>query len=104
MKKEIKGLTEKLTGIQAKIVTGQESLKLKIAERKSKREILRSYGDKTGEKTPTGEGIVVTQGAIEKITTDISDLRKKIKKNIQQKNEFFSTKVTTQKQVDLYIN
>jgi hypothetical protein len=104
LKTELQSLTDKLTGIQAKIVTGQETLKLKLAERTSKREILHSYGEKAGEKTPTAEGAIVTQGAIDTLTKDIAGLRKSIKKNIQQKNEYFSTKVTTQKQIDLYIN
>lgn len=47
---------------------------------------------------------MVTQGAIDKFTTEIKELREKIKKNVQQKNEYFSTKITTQKTVDLYIN
>jgi chromosome segregation ATPase len=104
MLKDMKDMTEKLTKLQGKIVTKQESLKLKIAERKSKRQILISYGDKTGEKTPTTEGAIITQGAIDKITKEIKDLRKDIKKEIQTKNESFSTKVTTQKQIDLIIN
>merc|ERR1711990_1085812 len=44
------------------------------------------------------------QGQIDKITEEITKLRKDLKKNIQQKNELFSTKVTTQKQSDLYTN
>merc|ERR1711990_327395 len=44
------------------------------------------------------------QGQIDKITEEITKLRKDLKKNIQQKNEMFSTKVTTQKQHDLYTN
>jgi len=79
-------------------------LKLKIAERTSKREILKTYGEKTGEKTPSAEGAIVTQGAIDKISASIKELRESIKKNIQQKNEFFSTKLTTQKQSDLGTN
>jgi predicted nucleic acid-binding Zn-ribbon protein len=47
---------------------------------------------------------MVTQSAIDKFTTEIKELREKIKKNVQQKNEYFSTKITTQKTVDLYIN
>merc|ERR1711990_81586 len=44
------------------------------------------------------------QGQIDKITEEITKLRKDLKKNIQQKNEMFSTKVTTQKQHDLFTN
>ena len=47
---------------------------------------------------------MVTQSAIDKFTTEIKESREKIKKNVQQKNEYFSTKITTQKTVDLYIN
>jgi hypothetical protein len=79
-------------------------LKLKIAERTSKREILKSYGDKTGEKTPSSENVIITQGHIDKLTKEIKELRDTTKKSIQSKNEYFSTKVTTQKQYDLYTN
>merc|ERR1711990_768635 len=44
------------------------------------------------------------QGQIDKITEEITKLRKDLKKDIQSKNEMFSTKVTTQKQSDLYTN
>jgi chromosome segregation ATPase len=101
---EIKDLTEKLTTLQAKIVTDQENLKLKTAERKSKREILKSYGKGKGQKTPSAESSIITQAAIDKLTKEIKELRKKVKKNIQQKNEQFSTKVTTQKKIDLLTN
>jgi hypothetical protein len=104
LKDEIKTLGEKLVAIQAKIVSGQENLKLKTAERNSKKEILAGYSIKETTKTPTNEGAIVTQGAIEKITESIAVLRKDLKKNIQQKNEMFSTKVTTQKQHDLFTN
>jgi hypothetical protein len=70
---------------------------LKTAERTSKKEILAGYSLKETTKTPTNEGAVVTQGAIDKITEELVTLRKTLKKNIQSKNEMFSTKVTTQK-------
>ena len=104
IKDDIKALGEKLVSIQAKIVSGQENLKLKTAERTSKKEILSGYSMKETTKTPTSEGAVVTQGKIDKITEEITKLRTDLKKNIQQKNEMFSTKVTTQKQHDLFTN
>jgi MinD-like ATPase involved in chromosome partitioning or flagellar assembly len=52
----------------------------------------------------TAHGAVVTQGAIDKISDEIKTLRSDLKKNIQSKNEMFSTKVTTQKQHDLFVN
>jgi predicted nucleic acid-binding Zn-ribbon protein len=104
LKKDITDLTEKLTSIQAKISTQTESLKLKTAERKSKRDILASMGVTAGANTPTSEGYIVTQGSVDKLTKEVTELRSKIKKNIQQKNEYFSTKITTQKTVDIYIN
>jgi len=104
LKEDIKGLGDKLVAIQAKIVSGQENIKLKTAERNSKKEILAGYSVKENTKTPTNEGAIVTQGAIDKITEEITTLRKDLKKNIQQKNEMFSTKVTTQKQHDLFTN
>jgi len=61
-------------------------LKLKIAERKSKRDILRSYGSKQG-KPNSAEGAIVTQTSIETLTKEIKTLRKSIKKDIQIKNE-----------------
>jgi chaperonin cofactor prefoldin len=103
LKDDIKGMTEKLSAIQAKIATSQETLKLKIAERTSKKTLAASYAGKSGQKTGAVanavsiEGALVSQGAVEKLTKDITELREKIKKNIQQKNEFFSTKITTQK-------
>lgn len=104
LKEDIKGLGEKLVAIQAKIVSGQENIKLKTAERTSKKEILAGYSVKENTKTPTNEGAIVTQGAIDKITDELKTLRATLKKNIQQKNEMFSTKVTTQKQHDLFTN
>jgi hypothetical protein len=101
-KTTITTITTKLTTITAKIVTMRETLKLKITERKSKREILKSYGSKGGDKAPSTEGAMVTQSTIEKITIEIKELRKLLKKTVQQKNEYFSTKVTTQKQIDLF--
>lgn len=77
---------------------------MKTAERNSKKDILAGYSLKDTTKTPTSEGAVVTQGQIDKITEDITTARKDLKKNIQQKNEMFSTKVTTQKQHDLFTN
>jgi hypothetical protein len=68
---------------------------LKVAERTSKKEILAGYSVKENTKTPTAEGALVTQGQIDKITEEITKLRKELKTNIQQKNEMFSTKVTT---------
>jgi hypothetical protein len=76
---------------------------LKLAERKSKKDIIRSYGQNASKTTST-EGTIVTQTMIEKLTVTIKELRKTIKKNIQIKNEYFSTKVTTQKQIDLLIS
>lgn len=40
LKDDIKGMTEKLSAIQAKIMTSQESLKSKIAERTSKKSLV----------------------------------------------------------------
>jgi hypothetical protein len=77
---------------------------LKTAERTSKKEILAGYSVKETTKAPTSEGAVVTQGAIDKISDELKTLRATLKKNIQQKNELFSTKVTTQKQHDLFTN
>jgi len=70
-------------------------LKLKSAERKSKT-------DSATTTKASAEGALETQTKIDKMTKEIAKLRKDIKKNIQQKNEFFSTKVTTQKQSDLF--
>jgi len=100
-KATITTLTTKLTAVTAKIVTAQETLKLKHAERKSKKEILTSYGDKTGDKTPSTEGAIITQVAIDKITLEVKDLHTVVKTLTQTKNEYFSTKVTTQKSIDL---
>lgn len=77
---------------------------MKTAERTSKKDILAGYSVKENTKTPTAEGALVTQGQIDKITEEITKLRKELKTNIQQKNEMFSTKVTTQKQHDLFTN
>ena len=85
-KTTITELTTKLTTIQAKIVTLHETLKLKLAERKSKKDILRSYGSKADDKTTTTEGAIVTQSMIEKLTIEIKTLRVTIKKQIQSKN------------------
>lgn len=82
IKDEIKTLGEKLVTMQAKIVSGQENIKLKTAERTSKKEILAGYSIKENTKTPTNEGAIVTQGAIDKITEEITKLRKDLKKNI----------------------
>lgn len=82
----------------------RETLKLKISERRSKKDILRSYGLKADDKTPSAESAIVTQTMIDKITEEIKELRKTLKTAIQQKNEFFSLKVTTQKEVDLFIS
>jgi len=82
IKDDIKGLGDKLVAIQAKIVSGQEAIKLKTAERNSKKEILAGYSVKENTKTPTNEGAIVTQGAIDKITEDITKERKDLKKNI----------------------
>jgi hypothetical protein len=81
-------------------------LKLKIAERTSKKDILQTYGEKAGTNSANGaatgkasaiEGAIVTQGAVDKLSTEIKTLRESIKVNIQQKNEIFTLKVTTQK-------
>jgi hypothetical protein len=82
----------------------RETLKLKISERRSKKDILRSYGLKADDKTPSAESAIVTQTMIDKITEEIKELRKTLKTAIQQKNEFFSLKVTTQKEIDLFIS
>jgi chromosome segregation ATPase len=50
------------------------------------------------------EGAIVTQGAVDKLSAEIKQLRESIKVNIQQKNEIFTLKVTTQKQIDLHVN
>jgi hypothetical protein len=55
IKTDIKELSEKLVGVQAKIVTGQESLKLKTAERTSKKEILAGYTLKASTSAVTSE-------------------------------------------------
>lgn len=104
LKEDIKAVGDKLVAIQAKIVSGQETIKLKTTERTSKKEILAGYSVKENTKTPTAEGAIVTQGQIDKITEEITKARKDLKKNIQTKNEMFSTKVTTQKQHDLLLN
>jgi len=95
-------LTTKLTTIQSKIVTLQETLKLKISERRSKKQILRAYGQKGSDSTPSVEGAMVTQKSIDTITTEIKKIRKTLKAQIQSKNEYFSLKVTTQKEIDLF--
>lgn len=82
----------------------RETLKLKISERRAKKDILRSYGLKADDKTPSAESAIVTQTMIDKITEEIKELRKTLKSAIQQKNEFFSLKVTTQKEIDLFIS
>jgi hypothetical protein len=82
LKEDIKGLGEKLVAVQAKIVSGQENLKLKTAERTSKKEILAGYSMKETTKTPTTEGAVITQGQVDKITEEITKLRTDLKKNI----------------------
>lgn len=108
---EITGSSTKLKGtlatlsakgaeMSAKITAMKETLKLKEAERKSKKEILASTGQDT--KQPTTEGAIVSQQSIEKLTGEIADLRKLIKTNVQQKNESFTIKLTTSKEIDLY--
>jgi len=57
-------------------------LKLKIAERKSKRDILKAYGMKGTDSTPSVEGAIVTQAAIDKITTEIKKIRVTLKAQI----------------------
>lgn len=83
LKEDIKGLSDKLVAIQAKIVSGQETVKLKTAERTSKKEILAGYSVKENTKTPSAQGALVTQGLIDKITEEIAKERKDLKKNIQ---------------------
>lgn len=61
----------------------RETLKLKISERRSKRDILRSYGLKADDKTPTAESAIVTQTMVDKITEEIKELRKTLKTAIQ---------------------
>jgi DnaJ-domain-containing protein 1 len=61
----------------------RETLKLKISERRSKRDILRSYGLKADDKTPSAESAIVTQTMIDKITEEIKELRKTLKSAIQ---------------------
>jgi len=61
----------------------RETLKLKISERRSKRDILRSYGLKADDKTPTAESAIVTQTMVDKITEEIKELRKTLKSAIQ---------------------
>lgn len=78
-----------------------ETLKLKVSERKSKKDILKNYSVKSDSKVPSGEGSIVTQAAIDKLTDSIKDQRKALKGNRQSKNEYFATKVTTQKQIDM---
>jgi flagellar capping protein FliD len=43
LKDDIKGMTEKLSAIQAKIATSHETLKLKIAERTMKKNLLTGH-------------------------------------------------------------
>jgi chromosome segregation ATPase len=101
-KSDITDLTEKMSKIVAKITSLQETLKLKLAERKSKREILKSYTMKGDTKVTSTESSIVTQTKIDEMTEKIKETRKTIKAQIQSKNEYFATKVTTQKQVDLF--
>jgi len=61
----------------------RETLKLKISERRSKKDILRSYGLKADDKTPSAESAIVTQTMIDKITEEIKELRKTLKTAIQ---------------------
>jgi DnaJ-domain-containing protein 1 len=61
----------------------RETLKLKISERRSKRDILRSYGLKADDKTPSAESAIVTQTMVDKITEEIKELRKTLKSAIQ---------------------
>jgi len=66
-------------------------LKLKIAERTSKKSILATYGEKanvssaksTSSSTASAESVIITQGAIDKISTEIKTIRDSIKVNIQ---------------------
>ena len=44
----------------------------------------------------------MTQEAIEKLTLEIKGLREVIKTNIQQKNEYYTIKMTTQKEIEIY--
>lgn len=53
-------LTTKLSKVQGKITTAKESLKLKIAERQSKKQILKSYGQKADSKVPSAENAIIT--------------------------------------------
>jgi DNA repair exonuclease SbcCD ATPase subunit len=77
-------LTTKVTKVQTTIITLRETLKLKIAERKSKRDIIKSYGTKTGgEQGTSPESAIVTQTMITKITEEIKELRKTLKITIQ---------------------
>jgi chromosome segregation ATPase len=76
-------LTVKVTKVQTTIITLRETLKLKISERRSKKEILKSYGLKADDKTPSPESAIVTQTMIDKITEEIKDLRKTLKTSIQ---------------------
>jgi hypothetical protein len=103
-KDTLKELTDKISETQAKTLTMQETLKLKVSERRAKKEIMMGYAAKAGEKTPSSEAAFVTAGAITKLSDEIKELRKLIKTNIAQKNESFATKVTTQKQIDLFNN
>lgn len=61
----------------------RETLKLKISERRAKKDILRSYGLKADDKTPSAESAIVTQTMIDKITEEIKELRKTLKSAIQ---------------------
>lgn len=100
LKGTLADLSAKGAEMSSKITSMQESLKLKIAERKSKKEIFASTGQDT--KAPATEGAIVSQQSIEKLTTEIADLRKLIATNVQQKNESFTIKLTTSKEIDLY--
>ena len=100
LKGTLADLSAKGAEMSSKITAMQETLKLKIAERKSKKEILASTGGDA--KAPATEGAIVSQQSIEKLTTEIADLRKLVATNIQQKNESFTIKLTTAKEIDLF--
>jgi hypothetical protein len=63
-------------------LTLKETLKLKISERRSKKQIIRTYGQKGGEDATSTEGALITRQAIDKITTEIKKIRKTLKSQI----------------------
>jgi len=83
LRTSITELTIKITKVQTTIITIRETLKLKISERRSKKDILKSYGLKADDKSPSAESAIVTQTMIDKITDEVKDFRKTLKTSVQ---------------------